>query len=437
MENLNAPGGSKITRRNKRRAMSMGPLLCVLVCLLVTPSLLVATSMASSQALGTSLTAILAIGAALNTPGRLGLVRSVARWLPFALLAVVVHLVIASQFSNVAIGRALASLVVLPLLVIGAASFAELLLRLSPTSLGKLLRGAITLLLIIGALGCAGLLQPFQSNYPRSVFPFTEPSHFALLLTPVLVAACAVSPMPHRILYIGLALAETVVLQNLTMVVGCLLAAVTCLQLRYLSLMLLLALPVSGMLDLSYYANRIDLSNEENNNLSALVYLQGWQMLNEAWQNTYGFGLGFQQLGVSGTKVDSAVIIQKLVGDDQNLLDGGFTIAKIIAEFGVFGVMSLLGYFAISLKALTVLRSSIKKTSSTHPVILFSAGVILAYWLELAVRGAGYFTPGGLIMLAALLVWTSIFRYGVARRKLSARTGRAKVALQVDNMQDR
>lgn len=395
----------RIQARNELSFVSTSLLLCSLIILLVAPSFLMAIGLASSQALGTSLSGVLIIAMGFLARGRLDTIRQTSRWLPFALAAVAVHLLVACLFDNVAIGRGVVSLCVLTLFVLAAATLAELLLRLSTVNFFRILDGVCKLLLLIGVWGCVGLLQPFGSIYPKAVFPFNEPSHFALLLTPFLIGACAVTSPVRRVIYIGCALVETALLENLTMAVGCVLAAITCLPIRYLAIVPVVALPIVGVLDIDYYSDRFGFLNGETTNLSALVYLQGWQMLFEAFERTLGVGVGFQQLGVNGSEVDAAVIIQNLIGDDQNLLDGGMTTSKLISEFGIFGIIFIYTYLGVALKAVVMLRSSIRNPYSTPPIILLSAGIIVSYLLELFVRGAGYFTPGGLLALTALLLW--------------------------------
>lgn len=382
-------------------------LLPTFCCLLLAPSLLMATGLASSLAIGTLLAGVLAIASGFAVRQRLHCVRMMSPWLLLCVVTIAVHLLVAGQFGGLEIGRALSSLVMLAILVFAAATLADRLIRIPAETLHKLIRRSIVLLLILGAWGCARILQPFGGEYPKSVFPFTEPSHFALFLTPMLIAACSTSSKHLRILFIGLALAETAILQNLTMAVGCLIAAITCLPLRHLLLLLLLAVPSIAAFDLAYYMNRVNFS-EENTNISTLVFLQGWQLLEEAWDKTHGFGLGFQQLGVNGSEVDAALLIQSLVGDDQNLKDGGFSTAKIVSEFGVFGVAILAAYAVAAIKSFLLLRTPATSNRLIHPIHLIAASLVVGYTVELLIRGGGYFTPSAFLMLVGLFI-----RFGI------------------------
>lgn len=380
-------------------------LLLTFCCLLLAPSLLMAAGLASSLAMGSLLAGVLAISSGFAVRQRLRCVRMMIPWLLLFVLAIAVHLLVAGQFGNLGVGRALSSLVMLATLAFAAATLADRLMCIPAETLSKLMRRSVVLLLILGALGCARILQPFGEVYPKPVFPFTEPSHFGMFLTPILIAACVTSSKHLRILFIALVLTETAILQNMTMAVGCFIAAITCLPLRNLLLLLLLLLSVPSItgLDLTYYMSRVNFS-EENTNISALVFLQGWQLLEEAWDKTHGFGLGFQQLGVNGSEVDAALLIQSLVGDDQNLKDGGFGIAKIVSEFGVFGVAMLMAYSFAAIKSVLLLRAAATRNRLIHPIHLIASSFVIGYAVELLVRGGGYFTPSGVLMLVGLFI---------------------------------
>jgi hypothetical protein len=174
------------------------------------------------------------------------------------------------------------------------------------------------------------------------------------------------------------------------------LVALVSLRLRHLLLALLVAAISASQIDLTYYAERLDLS-EESQNLSSLVYQQGWQLVSESWDKSDGWGLGFQQLGIEGTNVDVAVQIEKIARVPLNLLDGGFTASKLLSEFGVLGAALLFGYFRIAKRSVIALRGS-----SDRPGTIFAHCAMVSYSLELGLRGAGYFTPGVVLTVAAL-----------------------------------
>jgi O-antigen/teichoic acid export membrane protein len=81
-------------------------------------------------------------------------------------------------------------------------------------------------------------------------------------------------------------------------------------------------------------------------------------------------------------------------------LDGGFNGAKIISEFGIIGILLIFYYMKISRSAS---RDIIKNTNTTAK--LFSCSIILAYAVELFIRGAGYFSSSSIFLIAAFYIF--------------------------------
>jgi len=378
----------------------------LLLCIVLLPPALTYIELASSMALGTMLSGTLAFALCLTklpiSPRRQ---QSAVQHLLLLVLGIALHLLLVMALGPVDLGRGLTSLLPLCLCVAGAWAFAELLYRANGAELARGLKLTLKLLGVIALLGALGWLQPSTvSYYGKPVFPFSEPSHLAMVSTPLLIYTCVSSRPAVRLLYLVAALLATALLQNLTMAAVCILTAVICLKPRYLLLLLLVLVPVLASQDLSYYADRLEFS-EESQNLSALVYMQGWQLLLESWERSRGLGLGFQQLGVFGTNVPASALIDLLFGDSLNVLDGGFTLSKLLSEFGVIGVLLLLAYLACALRAVLLLRA-VALRGQRHPTALvFAASCISGYVIELTLRGAGYFTPTGMLLIAALLLW--------------------------------
>lgn len=128
-------------------------------------------------------------------------------------------------------------------------------------------------------------------------------------------------------------------------------------------------------------------------------------MLGESWDATHGIGRGFQQFGLLGTEVPAADLILAILKDYLNLLDGGFTLAKVVGEGGVFGVSLIAAYLLCALRAAALLRSVARGVQTVEPLMVLTASSIVGYSIELFLRGAGYFTGTGLLLLASLLIW--------------------------------
>lgn len=320
-------------------------------------------------------------------------------------IGVVLHLFIASVIVSVDLTRGLTSFLPLYACVAGGWAIAALFINTSSADLTSALKRSFALLVVISLLGVIGWFQPpTTGQYGKSVFPFTEPSHLALVMTPLLIFSCITSAPWRRPFYLAAAFLCTMALENLTMAAACLIAAALCLNLRHVLILSPLLIPALSGLDFSYYTERL-IFDVESQNLSSLVYLQGWQILKESLERTNGFGLGFQQLGVFGTSVTASEQINLLMGDSLNLLDGGFNMAKLLSEFGIFGMLLLSVYLYYLIRAINLLRHVAHYGERQPAVLTFSASCIVGYLVELLLRGTGYFTSTGILLVFALLTW--------------------------------
>jgi hypothetical protein len=178
---------------------------------------------------------------------------------------------------------------------------------------------------------------------------------------------------------------------------------------------ILLAGGVGLLVDSSYYLSRVDLLSD-NPNLSVLTYLQGWQLMGESLSRSMGWGLGFQQLGLHGSDVPASQLIFAQTGEADNLLDGAFNAAKVISEFGVFGILMCLWFLRLWWRSMRGLRR-IAGGAACASAELFAKAVVAGYFVELLVRGAGYFTGSGMLLVGAFWIM-SAKHWGVRKTEI-------------------
>lgn len=318
---------------------------------------------------------------------------------------VTLHFIVAATLQPVDVIRAAASLLPLTFLLVAGAALARTLVRVPGPALQQGLVRCFLVMCGLALLGATGLSVPtLLEEWRRPVFPFSEPSMFALAFIPLLLFVGVSARGLTRAGYLLLGLACTLLIQNLTLAVGFLLVAALTLRIPVLVGLAAIATVGGAQLDLGYYTDRLDFSGEVSN-LSNLVYVQGWQMIEEAWHRSGGVGLGFQQLGVHGTDVPAAQVLRLLRdGEDMNLLDGGFVFAKLGSDFGLLGALLALAYLGLAARSLLALRAAARKPGSVAPVLILMHCTILGFSIELFVRGAGYFTGAALLLVAALNV---------------------------------
>lgn len=338
---------------------------------------------------------------------------------PMALVSTLLisHLAICAFQGPIDWARGLGSLVILAIFTAGALVIQKILLEVSEEDLERGLRWCLYWLGIVLLLGILGWLQPDKETWTKSLFPFSEPSHLALFLAPILVFNCVTATTSMRLVFLATTLLATSILQNVTLAAVCLLTALLSLSPRYLLLLIAAALPVLFAMDLEYYLVRLDFSGDSDN-LSNLVFFQGWQLIAESWEKSHGLGLGFQQLGVFGTDSEAADLIHLIMGEYLNLLDGGFNLSKFISEFGVFGMVLIAIFLRQVLGAAKLLRAAASAKYTNPRAEIFAASCIYAYTIEIFLRGIGYFSVSGLLLTASLFIWMRRSRHAASGRKV-------------------
>jgi hypothetical protein len=245
-------------------------------------------------------------------------------------------------------------------------------------------------LFILSSIPFVKTSWPFNLNN-KSIFPFKEPSHYTLFFSPIIYYFISVSKGVTRYFYVALTIFMGLYVQNLTMLLSLLLILIVVYHRKLLFIGVICTLFYFTLLENEYFANRLNFS-DENNNLSVLVYLQGWEFANNHFANTSGVGIGFQQLGfvkiytVMGDKLESILKIPL------NEKDGGFTAAKVVAEFGVLGLFFLLSYVYFFIKTCKKLINLIEQSQHNN-ILILSCCLVISSFIEIFFRGVGYFSP--------------------------------------------
>jgi hypothetical protein len=160
-----------------------------------------------------------------------------------------------------------------------------------------------------------------------------------------------------------------------------------------------LIIPFLFIFEFNYFYSRINVFNYEDN-LSLLVFLQGFERAYLNSLDTLFIGQGFQQFGLLGNQGNLQETIYLINGDYLNLFDGGTLASKIIGEFGAIGIIALLIYVSLFYKAISHLRRS--NLIQIDKNILYRIFIISAF-IELFIRGLGYFSPGVFLLIVGVL----------------------------------
>lgn len=313
------------------------------------------------------------------------------------LMVVALHGVVADQMAGLELGRFVASLIPLILLLAGGLALATVMRNASEPRISRAVWVSFWVLCVVIVFKGLGL-QPLPGRFSKATFPFTETSHFALAFAPVYLYLCSTARRRRRNLWLLFGLALAVLLKSATLLAVAFIAAVICRRFLVVCAAVLLVAAVGLTGQLKYFASRAALSNDSTN-LSALVYLEGWEMLDDSLVRSDGWGVGFEQLGLEGSNVSAAEAIRSQTrGLDVNLQDGSFVLSKLGSEFGAAGLLLVALYALLALKCLLALRSG-RGTLNEQ----FARSVVVAFCVDMFVRGTGYFSQSTFLFVAACL----------------------------------
>jgi len=250
---------------------------------------------------------------------------------------------------------------------------------------------------------------------PSAVGFFSENSHYALSFLPFLFYMVVLSSSRKKWFFLFMGFLIPIILNSLTLLVGVIVVAILALRLRQLVFLSITAIAISipmlamDYMDIGYFVSRLDFSNA---NVSLLSFMNGWERAYLNLKDSYGIGIGFQQLGFVGSEEGKILEVLRnrfsksgvsLV--NLNRLDGSFVASKFISEFGILAVMLLVAYlvyFARSVRWLRAVSMNGGETVDCRKVFFLACFVMFS--IDLFIRGAGYFSSSGFLFIASL-VW--------------------------------
>lgn len=301
--------------------------------------------------------------------------------------------------------RLLGSMVFILLVLLAAACMRRRLKRLRPADVHRLLMYTTLMLTAMALRSLVGepVFPPLYHHAP--VVVFIEPSHFSLAYVPFIGYAIVQARGMRRWLIVLAAVILALALKSTTLLAALLLILLVCQPFWKALAFVVIGAGVAVALnfDTSYYINRIVISDDVQN-LSNLVLLQGWERAFLVLEDSTGLGLGFQQFGVYGPMGSLQEVIYGLNDDYLNLYDGGSSASKLVAEFGLVGIVLLLAYLIWLLRTASGLQRMLR--GKPQPALaVFLPMCLVAIGVELFIRGVGYLSPGlflfGLMVMGA------------------------------------
>lgn len=295
------------------------------------------------------------------------------------------------------------SIIMLFIFILGAYNFSGILINLKDFFLRDIFKKLLYFYIFI--IVVSFFTKSIPSIYGKPIFPYPEPSHLALFFGPVIGYLIISSKnVKQRIIYTFLGVIIALVIKNMTLFVTMLIITAFVYNIYAIPILIVGGLSLYFFADLEYYTSRLDFNNmQKTNNLSTLVYAKGFQLMEEGIKMSNGVGVGFQQLGHVPIKTEIGdYFIKILDGIDLNSNDGGFTCAKVVSEFGIFGLILMLCYIIFLIKQwMRFRRLDIYKI--TQQEALFFASIITIF-SEFFFRGLGYFTATIFLFITVLFM---------------------------------
>ena len=276
------------------------------------------------------------------------------------------------------------------------------------TSMTVLFLGILSLIIDINFLG--------YGNFPKSIFPFAEPRHYVTSTGSFIIASALYLSQKKKIIIsliipLFAAIYGSVILIVFYMMIFYFLFIVNIKKSFYAtSIVAIFFVTITFLFaDINYFIERLNFS-QNNLNLTTLVYLQGWQEIFYSFQETGGFGVGFQNMGILAPTAISELIYQLAGGFYKNRNDGSFLASKIISEFGVLGLMIvglyLKQFFSSLLKISKYLNNTdlINFNSKISPILIFAHIHVIFFIIEMFAAGTGYFSTGVFLLLISFFL---------------------------------
>jgi len=249
---------------------------------------------------------------------------------------------------------------------------------------------------------------------------YLEPSHLALHILPLIAYRLLTNARDK--LAIGATMVAFCIVPSATLAVGVMAIAGLLFYMKTRSLLLRLGLPLLALAFVSVASAQVGVNpildrisgviHYDPNaitNLSSVVWLNGWSQAYDHWMQSYGAGVGINQMGCGALEAAGfmAPWMRVNVGAYLNYNDGSFLIAKVVSEFGVVGLFASLLFTLkavmslFNLIGLSQSNATISELKLSRAVSCASGGIVLLVLMY--VRNTSYFSFPVILCVCLLL----------------------------------
>ena len=261
-----------------------------------------------------------------------------------------------------------------------------------------------TIIIILFAFLAIVGINPFFVNtetrsFDKPMFVYGEPSHFFLTFGPFILYFLINSKFKNIFMLCLLFILAKI--KSMVFAVQLLIYSFLSYKKYFFIFLLLLSIPVS--LSFDYYYSRIDFLSE-NRSLSVNAFISGVMRAYVSLFETNFLGFGFNQFGLSNLDTITSHYIYGLAmnsGTVANKLDGTILSAKLIGEFGIFGILVIIFYLIFFFRYMIFILKSNLEYIRSNSILFFMLSIYMGFFIDLFVRSPGYFTSHFYLFLLA------------------------------------
>jgi hypothetical protein len=140
-------------------------------------------------------------------------------------LIIIIHLLFVYFFKfmvTIDFERGISSIAIFTLIYLASYFYSIYIVQLNKHNFEKKVMQAFKFMCFLGLLALAGLSIPGINASTKPIFPFVEPSHFALSFLPLLLFASLSKSVLSKYISLILGVIYAMAFQNLTLILGCL-----------------------------------------------------------------------------------------------------------------------------------------------------------------------------------------------------------------------
>lgn len=315
------------------------------------------------------------------------------------ILFMTVQLLLVGTFHEIDYLKGYLSIPLISLLIFCSYLICKIFLNINEFRVNKIINIVYFILIFIALLYVLGV-KIESDTFQKGIFPFTEPSIWALTIAPFYIYKVSTSSKIYSsLINITVMTFFALYIENMTTLLLVVLS-IYLISKKIGSYFFFLLILAAGIViyQMEYFSNRIAIGG---NNESLLAFLNGWESSLYIFENGKYLGLGFQQLGTEPIETASMNRMIELVGHTSNTTDGGFLVAKILCEFGVIGLFIMAIYIKSLKNSLSFLRLAGADNDKTSSKTIFFNACIASSIPYMLFKGNGYFSISIILLFAS------------------------------------